>query len=159
LLAQVELLRATGDRAQIQKLGAAMAVITDEDFANLLQQNASDPKRQASLRAVRASFLKWKNKSGVAWDLCRSTHLICNGYSAGFITADEAWPLLLKNAWQVQTSFNSWHEMSDNFLDGREIGYGFRDPQFDAAVSLLNDAHEPNSPWNQLPWNTDLLGP
>jgi hypothetical protein len=62
-------------------------------------------------------------------------------------------------AQQVQTSFGSWDEMGENFLDGREIWSGKRDPKFDSSYRLLGNAKDPNSPWNQSPWNCDLSQP
>ena len=59
---------------------------------------------------------------------------------------------------QTQDIFSSWQELSDNFLDGREIWAGARDPKFDACARLLLNPKDPNSPWNNIPWNTDLAG-
>jgi ankyrin repeat protein len=156
LLNELEILRTLGDRTKIQELGAKLANITDTDFDTMLHQENSDPKRTEILRIARINYITWKDKSGLAFDLCRRAHMICAGYSAGYISADEAWPLLLENARLVQAGFHSWQEMGDNFLSGREAASGDRDARLGACTMLLQNPKDPNSPWNQLPWNTPL---
>jgi hypothetical protein len=80
------------------------------------------------------------------------------GYILHYLDEKEAWNLLLANARKVQASFSSWQEMSDNFLDGRKIWNEAPDNQFDACSKLLLNPRDPNSPWNQNPWKTDLSG-
>ena len=82
--------------------------------------------------------------------------MICMGYDAGYITADQAWPQLLENARLRKPGFIPWQEFGDNFLDSREAGAGERDPQFGTCVQMLENVKELNSPWNQLPWATNL---
>jgi uncharacterized protein len=99
---------------------------------------------------------KWQGRVNLAWDACREANLAREGVTAGYITEEEAWPILLRNARRVQQAYKSWGEMSDSFLDSREILAGERDPDFRACADLLLNPQDPNSPWNQLPWNTDL---
>ncbi len=99
-----------------------------------------------------------KDKSGLAWDLCRAAYLVNGGYAAHYLNEPEAWDRLIAIAQTAQNNFSSWREMSDNFLDGREIWAGWRDPKFEACAQLLLNPHDPNSPWNQNPWKTDLSG-
>jgi len=62
----------------------------------------------------------------------------------------------MDNALKVQGSFTSWQEMNDNFLDGREMWAEWDDTRYEACAKLLLNPQDPNSPWNQLPWNTEL---
>lgn len=156
LLSEAEALRALGHRTDYQKYGDAFAALDDDAFEAKIKQSNLEGRREAVFRAMRASSRKWKDRSGLAWDLCRRANLICNGYAAGLINADEAWQLLLANAKQLQGSFGSWQEMSDNFLDGREIWAGQRSPHFEACARLLLNPNDANSVWNQVPWGTDL---
>ena len=96
---------------------------------------------------------------GLAGDLCRATNLINTGYQAGYLTEDECWPLLLDIARRAQANFSSWQELSNNFLQDRAIWSGERNPQFEACAKLLLNPKDPNSPWNQNPWNTPLPPP
>ena len=152
-LKQVDWLSTSGHRVEFQKAGADLAALSDEDFAARL---AAAPLKATQAEAIRKSYLKWKDKSGLAWDLCRAADLINNGYSARYLNENEAWQLLYYNARLMQAGFSSWQEMSDNFLDGREIWAGKRDPRFEACSQLLLNPQDPNSPWNENPWKTEL---
>lgn len=110
-------------------------------------------KQAGSLAAI---DVKWRGKINVAWNACREANLIRESVTAGYIREDEAWPILLRNARRVQGAYGSWREMNDSFLDSREILAGEKDPDFRACADLLLNAKDPNSPWNELPWNTDL---
>jgi hypothetical protein len=105
---------------------------------------------------MRDAYRKWGDRTGVAWDLCRYVNLVGDGYAAGYLTYGEAWADLLPAARDVQKAFSSWKEMSDNFIDGREIWNHGDDPQFDRCLKLLLDPNEKESVWSQIPWNTDL---
>jgi len=100
--------------------------------------------------------LKWRGKLNVAWNACREANLIRNAVTIGYLNEQEAWPFLLRNARRVQQTYGSWQEMNDSFLDSREIWAGEKDPDFNACARLLLNPKDPNSPWSQLPWNTDL---
>jgi hypothetical protein len=64
--------------------------------------------------------------------------------------------MMMPIARQVQRTFSSWKEFSENFSDGRVIWNGSRDPSFEACLELLRDPEEPNSPWNQMRRDLDL---
>jgi ankyrin repeat protein len=154
-LNQIYVLSTRGHRTEFRDAGARLAALSDEDFQ---RETDAAPLMTARAKAVRNSYLKWKERTGLAWDLCRRANLINLGYAAHYLNETEAWELLMGVAQQTQSNFSSWQEMSDNFLDGREIWAGHRDPKFEAAAQLLLNPRESNSPWNQHPWNTDLSG-
>lgn len=143
-----------GHHVAYQAAGAQLAVLSESEFVDKLASLAPDAAYQA--KALRASYLKWKERTGLAWDLCRAANLINLGYQAHYLDEQEAWHFLMPIARQTQRNFSSWQEMSDNFLDGREIWANQRDPRFEACAQLLLNAQDPNSPWNQNPWQTDL---
>jgi len=146
-------LHTDGHGASYRTVGATLAAMNDTDFE---AWKAATPEKKEKARLIRTQYLKWKKKTGIAWDLCRYANLVNMGYVAGYLSEDEAWEKLLMAARETQASFDSWQEMSDNFLDGREIWDGKRDPFFEACSQLLLDAREANSPWNQYPWKTEL---
>jgi ankyrin repeat protein len=153
LVKTLDTLRDLGQHTGFQAEGARLAAMADADFDSLV---TAHPDKADHLKALRASYVKWKDKSGLAWDICRSANLVNMGYDANYITEDEAWARLLEIARTAQSNFTSWQELSDNFLDGREIWANKRSPDFEACAKLLLDPTEQNSPWNQLPWQTDL---
>jgi hypothetical protein len=156
LLNTVTQLRNVGDRMSFQREGAGLAAMSESEFAAEL---AEHPGRVSRLKAVRDSFRKWKERSGLAWDLCRASMLVNMGYANHFLTEKEAWDLLLPIAQDVQRNFSSWQEMTDNFLDGRKIWAGPNTAEMEACSKLLLNPKEMNSPWNQLSWKTNLSAP
>ncbi len=160
-LKEMEDLATVGHRTFYQKAGAKLAAMKDDQFnafliVNAIVQAPDGWGEAATPNAVRQSYLTWGGRTGVAWDLCRYANMINQGYDAGYISEEEAWNLLIANARQVQSNFSSWQEMSNNFLDSRQVWAGVRDYKFDACAVMLLNPKDPNSPWNQLPWKTDL---
>jgi hypothetical protein len=153
LIKMLDGLQNEGHHGIYQNVGAKLAQMSESDFEAYLHEHED---RAAASVALRASYLKWGQKSGLAWDMCRSVELINAGVAAHDLPADEAWDRLMDIAHQAQGVFSSWQELNDNFLDGREIWAGKRDPGFEACSKLLLNPNDPNSPWNQNPWNTDL---
>jgi hypothetical protein len=56
----------------------------------------------------------------------------------------------------LQANYSSWREMGEDYLAGRERWSDERNPQFAVVFQLLTDPKDPNSPWNENAWNTDL---
>ncbi len=153
LMQTIDQLLITGHRASLQKEGATLAALSDADFAQL---TSTHPDKAVSMQTARTAYAKWKDHLGLAWDLCRAANVVNAGYSAKYLTEDEAWKLLMRIARPVQTGFSSWHEMNDNFLDARAIWANGRDRQMEACSQVLLNPNDPNSPWNLNPWSTDL---
>jgi ankyrin repeat protein len=153
LVKELDDLRVSGHHAHYQSEGAQLAKMSDDQFNKLLGANEDKVDK---IKAIRAGYLKWKDRSGLAWDICRSANLVNAGFASQYFTEKEAWDRLMAIARQAQGAFHSWQEMSDNFLDGREMWSGGRDPHFEACAQLLLNPKEPNSPWNQNAWATDL---
>jgi len=144
-------LRDKGHHASYRSLGQQLDKLSDDQFNQYL---AGHPTAAARITAARASFRKWHERTSLAWDMCRAANLTSQGYAAGYLDEDEAWARLTDIARSAQAAFTSWQEMSDNFLDGREIWDGRRDPRFDACAQLL--LNDPISPWKKCPWTTSF---
>ncbi len=155
-LARINEFEESGHRAGYQQDGILLAGLSDLAFNEKLL--LLSPEKQVEARNLRSSYLKWKEKSGLAWDLCRVGNLINFGVDAHYINEQEAWPLLMQNARLAQAGFSSWQEMSDNYQDGREIWATGIQLKYAACAQLLCNPKDPNSPWNQIPWKTDLTG-
>lgn len=153
LLKVLDDLRDHGYHTEYQNQGIALSRLSDTDLQNLIEQHID---KAVQIKATRDSYNKWQARTGLAWDICRSAYLVNMGYGAHYLTEQEAWDRLMEIARQAQGNFSSWQELSDNYLDGREIWSNKRDPDWDACAKLLLNPKEPNSPWNQLPWKTDL---
>ncbi len=143
-------------RSEYLKEGAQLALLPEPVFWLVLQSNS---ERKGELEAQCESYRRWKDRSGLAWDLCRAAYLVDNGVAAHYFDEREGWTLLAPIARKAQAHFSSWREMSDNFLDARPMWLGEKDPRFKACADLLCNPKDPNSPWNQAPWPTDLSQP
>jgi ankyrin repeat protein len=153
---EVDYLRSPGYHTAIQLRGKTLAALPNWLFWLLTY---SDTKPHNESKAIRQNYLIWKERSDLGIDLCRAADLVNVAYACHYINEDQAWNLLMPVARDAQTNFKSWHEMCDNLLDSREMSSGAVDPRLDACGDLLCNAKDPNSPWNQLPWTSDLSAP
>lgn len=86
----------------------------------------------------------------LAWDYIRAIHLLWWGYVAEFLTEDEAFDMMKPFAQKLQEQFDSWDEMSANYMAGRGYwDYDKIDQQFleKDRQALL---HDTESPWVQI---------
>ncbi len=156
LLHQLERLKNKGQRAGFLAVGQASADLPDFLFQLCTWNPFLTSQQVADLKAERDNYLKWKERTGLAWDLCRYIHVVSMGYSAGYLSESESWQLIQPVAVQLQGSFSSWAEMGRNFLDARKIWAGVDDDSFEACYQLLSNSQDPNSPWTRVPWKCDL---
>lgn len=61
---------------------------------------------------------KWGDRGIMAWDLFRMSNLVQWGYTAGYVTYEEALALLEPAAAILCENFSSWDEAYENYLDG-----------------------------------------
>ena len=67
---------------------------------------------------TKALSKKWGEAGIRAWDLCRAAALVQWGYTAGYVTYNEAMELLEPAAEELAEKFQSWDEVYENFLEG-----------------------------------------
>lgn len=156
LLNQLEQLKDAGHHLSYQQQSQKFARFNDQEFENFLAGPTVNPSERERLKAMRVGFLKWGDRNALAWDWCRYVYLLNAGFGAGLISEEEAFAMMMPIAKQIQKSFSSWKELSENFSDGRVIWSGSRDANFEACLHLLRNPEDPNSPWNQLSWDLDL---
>lgn len=101
---------------------------------------------------------KLGKKSLLAWDYARYISLCRWGYLVGYLSEEEAWERMLPAARTLQSAFDSWKDLGENYLIGREF-WSLERTQKDghlyrtAFQKLLAD---PASPWNRYAWETGL---
>lgn len=61
---------------------------------------------------------KWGDRGIMAWDLFRMSNLVQWGYTAGYVTYEEALALVEPAATLLCENFSSWDEAYENYLDG-----------------------------------------
>jgi hypothetical protein len=92
-----------------------------------------------------------------AFDMVRMLFIARATYTAGWLPKRVAWDTVFEAAGRLQEAYDSWAEMSNNYLLGRRYWAGG-----DPKVQLLFDKHakwlttNPESPWQQLPWGLTL---
>ncbi|MDR0532488.1 MAG: ankyrin repeat domain-containing protein [Verrucomicrobiales bacterium] len=157
LLDTLKWLNEEGHRKEYQELGKKNSAMSDSQFADYLKTLPDDEAGEA--KSTREIYSKWGERSAVAWDLCSYAYVVQLAYDAKYLKEDEAWNLLLSNAREIQKYFSSWQEMGQNFLDGRYVWAGKRVANHENCYKLLSNPADPNSPWNNVPWDYNLSSP
>jgi len=104
----------------------------------------------------------------LAWDMVRLIQVAMGAASVGYLTPDEAYGLMLGAGRQLQGRYGSWAELRTGFQTGRVLWrmYGAHpsdsetrksDASIDRTLHLLE--HEPDSPWQKIPWTYPLSPP
>lgn len=98
-----------------------------------------------------------KTKLRAGWDYPRAIMLARWGYTAGYLSEDEAWKFIWPLAQRLQRTFSSWQELGAAYLTARQTWYASaaQDRKF-AEFAYLTLVTTPSSPWRKYPWNLDL---
>lgn len=159
LLNTLRRLETTGYR---KKYAFIASHITDPDqklFPLVLEQvDNNQAEAEHRLKVVKETYQKVGDNSLIAWDFCRYIYLCRKGYFLGFLSETEAWDMIMPIAIKLQHTYNSWKELGEHYLIGREF-WSYEQTriwgeQFASTYKkLVSDAQ---SPWNRIPWNLDL---
>ncbi len=158
LLDMLKWLEDEGHRAGFDKIAKALEAPKEQANAAFLADLSKSQDGAWSRSIVEKHREKVGKKSILAWDLGREITIIRQGYSAGYVTEKEAWALILPVARKLQATFDSWADLGENYLIGRDFWSEERakgeGKQFEYLYkNLLND---PASPWKTIPWDTKL---
>jgi hypothetical protein len=161
LFAMLKWLEEGGHRQNFEELGAFAESLSPEQYRQLKLKTSLNPEAAHQLAVVEKHYRKLGKKSLLGWDYGRYVWLCRSGYLVGYLTEEEAWERIMYAARTLQGSFDSWKDLGENYLIGREFwslhqtketGYLIRDAYF----RMLND---PESPWKRHAWETNLNGP
>lgn len=156
LLLVLDWIEQVGHRKRFDQMGQYMRTLSDEQFQSMFKHLPEEDK--SSWDAVRRYWHSLGRKSLVGWDFCRYIHLCRKGYLLGYLSKKEAWNRIMPKARLLQETFDSWRDLGENYLIGREFwslattkasGWFY----YEAFKRLLD---EPDSPWNTIPWDMDL---
>ena len=67
---------------------------------------------------TKALWTRWGKQGIRAWELCEAAALAQWGYTAGYVTYNEAMELLEPAAQELTEKFDSWDAVYENFLEG-----------------------------------------
>ena len=151
LLRTLVSLEMAGHRRRFEKMGATLP--SEGNPAN-------DPEHARQIALVRSHYARLGKKSLLGWDYARFVSLCRWGYLVGYLNEDEAWQWIMPKARELQKTFDSWEDLGENYLIGREFWsleetatHGWR---YRAAYQRL--LSNPESPWVRFPWTLDLGG-
>ena len=86
------------------------------------------------------------------WDLGRVASVARWSHTAGFISAAEAWNLILKPAPLLRREYDSWQDYGEAWRIGFAF-YNAGEPDDDFAQKLDWMQRNSASPWKKIPWN------
>jgi hypothetical protein len=149
-------LEQVGHRKRFEEMGQYLKTLQEDDFRSMLGELAEEDS--SSWETVLRCWFWLGKKSLFGWDFCRYIHLCRKGYYLGYLSKKEAWDLIMPKARLLQETFDSWKDLGENYLIGREFWSLLRTRNsgsyfHQAFETLLKD---PDSPWNSIPWDLDL---
>ena len=158
LFAVLKWLEEGGHRQHFEELGAFVESLSPEQYRQLKLKTSLNPEAARQLVVVEKHYRKLGKKSLMGWDYGRYVWLCRSGYVAGYLTEEEAWERIIYAARTLQGSFDSWKDLGENYLIGREFWSLNQTKESerlfrDAYFRLLND---PASVWNRHAWETSL---
>jgi len=98
----------------------------------------------------------WGDKGILAWDLARMGAMVQWGYTAGYLSYEEALELIEPAARLAQETFSSWEEFTRNYLDGynwwaRNDVYTAREKNEAELKERYGEIPDDYEPWMSLP--------
>lgn len=156
LLARLTWLEQGGHRRMFADVGGRVSPLEPARFQKLVA--ILNPEVANAVLVARRYYQKLGKQSIIGWDYARYISLCRFGYTAGYLSEDEAWLRIMNAARLIQRTFSSWQELGENYLIGRQFWSLDQTQKNGAAMRvtyrrLLDDA---NSPWRRIPWALDL---
>ena len=147
-----------GHRRDFMQWGKKIQSLTKDEYEKLLIEHQSNDKTLNKIKVATEYYKILGDKSLLGWDYGRYISLCRWGYLAGYLSEEEAWQKIMPVARLLQSRFDSWQDLGQNYLIGRCF-WSYKETQNyswmyeDAYMRLLD---MPSSPWNRLPWDMDL---
>jgi hypothetical protein len=116
LLYQIEALTENGHNSDFIYEVDLINSLTNKEYEQLLKN--ADDLGEYMVPFVKELGEKWGERGILAWDLFRVSSLAQWGYTAGYLTYDEAVAAVKPAAIKLQKNFSSWEEAYDNYVDG-----------------------------------------
>jgi hypothetical protein len=147
-----------GHRSSFEQQGQYLQNLSQEQYDETLKQYQGDNEKLQEIRIAKEYYAKLGQKSLLGWDLSRYICLCRWGYLSGYISEEEAWKKIMPVSRKLQETFDSWEDLGQNYLIGRQFwSYKYTrqgGDRFEDAYQRLVDMK--SSPWNLYSWNLDL---
>jgi hypothetical protein len=161
LLRMLGWIDAGGHRKGFDENCAIVTQLTPEDLEANRERLSGNAEALHRIDVLEAHCEALGEKSIIGWDYGRYVALCRWGYLVGYLSEDEAWERIMPVARMLQQVFDSWEDLGENYLTGRQY---WSYEQTERSGEKLREAFErlrtdPESPWRKLPWDLDLSLP
>ena len=112
----------------------ALSNMSDEEYDNYLKENDD-----FMIPVIKLVGDKWGDKQIKAWDWFRMFHVTSWGYAAGYLELEEAYDMLLPLIERLKSTFSSWDEANDNYMDGFAVHYRANIIEPDGSDKMYNE--------------------
>lgn len=143
-----------GQRQVFNSLFRAQMLVPEHEWRltaeALKQQNSKQYQREMLVRHYRSVI----GSGGIAaWDFGRVTSLARMAATCGYISTQEAWDEIYKQADVVKKLFNNWFEYGHSYLIGRQFAMGNLDDEKGKSTIAITQQLLTNddSPWCRHP--------
>src|SRR6266849_4791686 len=149
-----------GHRREFDRVARYVATLNPEEFGKVRDSLKDNARARQEFEVALAHHARLGDRSLVGWDYSRYITLCRWGYLVGYLTEDEAWDRIMPAARRIQATFDSWKDLGENYLIGREV-WSQEETERNGLLyrqvyqHLLDD---PASPWNRCVWDLDLTG-
>jgi len=155
LLKQIRSMVVGGHNQRWQKMRQPSSFTPGLQVLSGIMQGEDDKR---SIELVKLYGNQFGERGLLSWDYCRIVCLCRWGYQVGYLTADEAWQIIMPVAARIQHSFTSWQQLKNEYEIGREFWCAtyVRDDRPKVLAMTQRLFHDPKSPCLQNAWKTDL---
>jgi len=96
-------------------------ILSEKEFQDMMEKLGDEEDMELAIYMVSLTKSlgdKWGDKNIKAWDWFRMIHLAGWGYIAGYLELQEAYDYMLPVIERLNSTFSSWDEAVDNYMDG-----------------------------------------
>jgi len=158
LLNTLRWLQQEGHRARFERMGSTIAALTPDELNTLRAKNKNNAQANSAMEVAAQYYKRLGKKSILGWDYCRYVSVCRWGYCVGYLSEAEAWERIMPVARALQSTFDSWEDLGNNYLIGRRfwsLQQTLREGE-EYKKLLEKFRTDSDSPWVKLPWNLDL---
>jgi len=135
--------------------------LSDSDYDRLLSE--VDEVGAFMVPFIKEIAEKWGDKEVKAWDWFRVIHLAGWGYVAEFVDRNEAYSLMENAILRLRSTFTSWDEAVENFLDGyawwtqTDVENDDEEGEYSIRVSIYEIFKDEISLFNPTVWASEFI--
>lgn len=161
LFENLQWIKRGGHRRKFEGWGTYLKTLNPQQYEQALKASENNPNELQKIKITKEYYQKLGPKSLSGWDYSRYICLCRWGYMADYLSEEEAWELIMPVAEMLQKTFDSWEDLGQNYIIGRQF-WSYEETQRNGY--LYEDAYQrlldmPSSPWNKYPWNMNLSYP